>query len=242
MRRLLLLLLFTGLSLAGSVAHTLQPKAAVYAVQLRTDSSRISPGSFNQQKIRTYAAQKEFVYSDESPPNESLWSRFWRWFWRSIGEILGDKYTGPAFRYIAIIAAVVLIIYIIVKVTGMDLRLITSGSRAVSLPYSEFQENIHEIDFGGEINKAINTGNYRLAVRLFYLQTLKKLNDNNMISWQPEKTNQTYIAEIRDLVKQQQFIVLTARFEFIWYGEFFIDAEAFDHIKNAFEQFNPKES
>jgi len=240
--RLLLLFLFIGFYTTAFSTGPLQVKPLAKVAQLSSDSSKVDIRKFNPQQIKAYAARKEFIYIDEAPANESVWSKFWRWFWRSLEKVLVDKHTGPLIKYAAIAAAVALVIYIIFKATGMDLRAITSNSKAVYVPYSESQENIHEIDFSEEINKAVTAGNYRLAVRLFYLRTLKKLNDNGMISWQPEKTNQTYIREIADPEKQQQFIGLTAQFEFIWYGEFFIDIEAFDHVKNAFERFNPKGS
>lgn len=81
-------------------------------------------------------------------------------------------------------------------------------------------------------------GNYRLVVRLLYLKTLKQLSDRELIHWLPEKTNQAYVLEIADQAKQQEFAQLTTQFEYIWYGEFFIDKNSFAPIQESFHQFN----
>jgi hypothetical protein len=39
-------------------------------------------------------------------------------------------------------------------------------------------------------------------------------------------------------VMKQQFLQLTAQFEYIWYGEFFINRESFSTINSNFDQFN----
>lgn len=77
-------------------------------------------------------------------------------------------------------------------------------------------------------------------MRLFYLYSLKRLDESALISWLPEKTNQTYIAELADPEKRQQFSRLTTQFEYIWYGEFFIDKETFGYVKGDFDRFNGK--
>ncbi|MNH45572.1 hypothetical protein D3C79_1080560 [compost metagenome] len=61
-----------------------------------------------------------------------------------------------------------------------------------------------------------------------------------MINWQPEKTNQTYIDEIEDLERKQEFKILTLRFEYVRYGDFSIDKEVFNVLKGSFERFNVK--
>jgi hypothetical protein len=53
------------------------------------------------------------------------------------------------------------------------------------------------------------------------LQLLKQLSDSQLIDWQPDKTNQTYL---RELATQRPnlrapFAELTRQFEYVWYGE-----------------------
>lgn len=206
-------------------------------LQLKNDSSKLQRRNFDQQKISSYRQQTDFHYNQQLP-GTSLWDRFWAWLWRWFSGVVANGYTGSFVKYLSIAALTALIIYVVIKFTGTDLRIFTGKSKSVNIPYTESADNIHEIDFNTEIEHAIGNANYRLAVRLMYLRTLKKLHNNNLINWQPEKTNQTYLQEITDPYKREQFSLLTTQFEYIWYGEFFIDQENFRQVKISYDQFN----
>ncbi|MGY0040075.1 DUF4129 domain-containing protein [Pedobacter sp. NJ-S-72] len=210
----------------------------VKAKQLKSDSSKLQLRHFDTQKINIYKQQPEFRYNQTLPIDSSLWDKFWAWFWRQFRGIATANYSASMFRYIIIAAFIALIVFIVIKFTGVDFKLFSGKSKTITVPYAESSDNIHEIDFKTEIDKAIMSANYRLAVRLMYLRSLKTLNNNNLINWQPEKTNQTYIKEIADPHKREQFSQLTTQFEYIWYGEFFIDKENFKQVKNNYDQFN----
>jgi hypothetical protein len=111
-------------------------------------------------------------------------------------------------------------------------------SATAPIPYSEFFEDINEINFDTEIEKAIAKHNYRFAVRLLYLRCLKKLSDGGLIEWQIDKTNSTYINELTDQRQREAFGILTRQFEYIWYGEFGIDGQVYKNIDSSFQDFN----
>ena len=237
MHKALIALLLVYIILTGFSAGTSET-VPVKVVQLKNDSTKVAVRNFDLQKIKAYSAQREFIYDNVAPLNESLWDRFWRWFWSLMDNVLSNKYSGGIIKYAVIAVVVALIVFAVVKLSGADLKIFTGKSKAVEIPYSESLDNIHEINFSEEIDRAIADGNYRLAVRLFYLYSLKLLNEQGLINWQPEKTNQTYIREIADPDKKQQFSLLTMQFEYIWYGEFFIDKESFSRVKERFDNFN----
>jgi len=105
------------------------------------------------------------------------------------------------------------------------------------VPYHESLENIHEINFDDELERAINQHNYRLAVRLLYLKCLKQLSDAELIRWQIDKTNNAYITELNNPAQREVFKTLTLQFEYAWYGEFPIDAAVFKNINALFMDF-----
>lgn len=207
-------------------------------VVVQLDSTKLQLRSFDAATLKAYKAQKEFTYDDEAPVGDSLWDRFWSWFWKLVDRIFGNRVSGNVVKYLIIAAFVALLAFIIAKLSGINLMMFAKRSKAVTVPYHEAEENIHELNFAEEIEKATTAGNYRLAIRLFYLLSLKKLSDRQLIHWLPEKTNQHYLEELKDEQKKKQFVVLTRQFEYVWYGEFLINKEIFNQFRASFEQFN----
>lgn len=245
--RLLLLLafIFTGAFSANGIV--LQKTAAVKKVQivkkplvLKLDSSEIATRKFNAQAITDYSKQKAFTYDDVAPKTLSLWDRFWLWIRRLIAELLGGKTSGTIIKYVLIAAVIAIVVFVAIKLIGLNYNILTGKSKPVEVPFEENLENIHEIDFDEQLNAALLSNNYRLVVRLLYLKTLKQLTDKQLINWQPEKTNQAYVLELASQPYQQEFKSLTKQFEYIWYGEFYIDKNTFEPIHQSFQAFNQK--
>ncbi|MFD0939957.1 hypothetical protein [Pedobacter boryungensis] len=243
MRSILVFLIF--FIWANTVQATAVEKPVVKPVikkgfVLKTDSSTIDLRKFDETAVKKYSKQKEFIYDDVAPQSLSLWDRFWRWFWRLINKIFSGGITGSIIKYILIAVVIAIVVFVVIKLIGIDYKFLIGKSKTVTVPFEESLENIHEIDFDEQIDFALQNKNYRLAVRLLYLKTLKKLSDKELINWQPEKTNQAYVLELENENYKQEFNVLTNQFEYIWYGEFFIDKLDFDSINQSFLQFNQK--
>jgi hypothetical protein len=209
---------------------------------LSVDSSRILVKKFNAQVLKQLAKQSEFKYDQTVPLTDGLWGRFWKAFWRLIFRIFNNGNSGNVIKYILLAALTGLVIYAILKIGGLEFNIFTGKSKTLEVPYNESIENIHAINFEEEIQKATEAANYRLAVRLLYLRALKALNDQNLIQWQPEKTNQAYVNEITDADKKDQFAFLTREFEYIWYGDFAIEKAGFNEVRESFIQFNLQKS
>lgn len=216
-----------------------------YAQNLKTavkypiniDSSKITPAKFNKAAIEAYAEQPAFQYDIAQIKDLSLWDRFWMWFWQMIGDLFQGAASNPLSKYFFIGLGVAILVYIIIKIIGAD-NIFSKKSKEIVLPYDILNENIHEIDYETEITKLIDQGKYRLAVRLLYLRTLKKLTDAELIQWQPEKTNYNYLTEISKPEIKTEFSQLTHQFDYIWYGDFPIDAQTFEPINQSFNHFN----
>ncbi len=123
-------------------------------------------------------------------------------------------------------------------ITGGPLR--RSSVKANEAPIAEEEVITAESDFDRMIREACQLGNYRLAVRYHYLQTLHKLAENNFVEMAVDKTNYQYVREVKDTVKQNEFAGLTLNYEYVWYGEFAIDEIQYLKIKNGFAHFNTK--
>jgi hypothetical protein len=101
-------------------------------------------------------------------------------------------------------------------------------------------DNIFEINYQKEIDKAVAAGNYRLATRLFFLRLLKTLSDKHYIKYKHDSTNFDYLMQLNQQPWYQHFFRLTRNYEYIWYGQFDISREDFDDLKKDFIKLEEK--
>ncbi|MFI5185919.1 MAG: hypothetical protein ACHQF0_04300 [Chitinophagales bacterium] len=102
------------------------------------------------------------------------------------------------------------------------------------------EENIFDINYQFEIEKAIDSANYRLATRLLFLRLLKELSQKNIIQYKQERTNFDYLSQLSSGGYYSDFFRLTRNYEYAWYGKFDVSKDAFSIIKKDFENFNQK--
>lgn len=206
-----------------------------------TAEGKIIVRKFDENALNAYRADKDFNYNnDVSSVAPSIWGRFWNWFWSLFGDIRGKVSAALSFwQYFMLSLLTGIIIFFVIKLTGMDVSLLFSGKPAQTvIPYAETGEDIHIISFEEEIAKAVALQNYRVAVRLLYLKSLKRLSDSGRIRWEPGKTNSAYVNELKNVLQKQKFSILTRDFEYIWYGDFPLNSTAFELIQNDFREFN----
>ncbi|MGY3052676.1 hypothetical protein ACVWYG_000872 [Pedobacter sp. UYEF25] len=230
-----LFFLFFGLLFISAVGIAQKKVGHAQRGVLRLDTSHVNVQPFNKARINSYKQQRDFNY-DTISTERSLWDRFWIWFWRKLGNLLGGTVRSPISKYFFIGIGIALVAFILYKVAGAE-ALFSKKSKETFLPYDVLNENIHQIDYKAELANLIADGKYRLAVRLLYLQSLKKLSDNNRIYWRPEKTNYNYLMEISDPNLKSEFTQLTRQFDYIWYGDFPVDKIKFDPINETFSHF-----
>ena len=248
--RLVLLLCFWSTLFLGAVGQVqleqvVQKKPVPTIAQqqpptIKNDNSKVLPRSFDEKQIRKYSVDKDFVYDDNAVVGKSLWQSFWDWFWSLWEGLFGKSTSGAFIEHLFIFLMIALTVYAIVRFSGVYLGVLSGKPKSIEVPYAESLENIHEIDFREQIEAAIAAGNFRLAVRLYYLRTLKTLSDRDLINWQPDKTNSTYVSEISDLSTKELFAQLTLSFEYVWYGNFMVNSDNFNSLKERFDQFNAR--
>jgi Domain of unknown function (DUF4129) len=101
-------------------------------------------------------------------------------------------------------------------------------------------EDINTIKFESELDKAIRLKNYKLAVRIMYLEVLKTLNDKQLIDWNKNKTNLDYVKEIKNTNLKADFRQITNSFDYVWYGNFNIDASTFNLMQDKIVSFKKR--
>lgn len=113
------------------------------------------------------------------------------WISRQFGELLrkifgshfAEEYSGLILVCIAILLLLLIVWFVYRK--RPELFMVSHKN---ALPYTVEEDTIYGVDFPGGIAEALSRQNYREAVRLLYLQTLKQLSDAERIDWQLYKT------------------------------------------------------
>jgi hypothetical protein len=98
----------------------------------------------------------------------------------------------------------------------------------------ESAEQLKGIGYEDQIKRAEEQGNYRLATRLYYLWTLKKLIDAGLIQFHIKKTNKDYCQELVGKTVYDDFSQCTQYYNYVWFGEFKIDNLMYDKIQRHF--------
>ncbi len=201
------------------------------------DTSKIIVRTPSESTLNQYRNDKNFIYDRAEAPL-SFWDKITIWINHRIQELVSSE-SFPVllkyFMYLILVVAVILVILVLLK---SNIRGIIYGKHGESFTkFKIIEEDINKIDFEKRILDAISNKDYRLAVRLYYLKILKVLSDKKIIDWQTNKTNSTYVNEIKKIELQNHFERITSIFEWIWYGEFPIDEPNFVKVQEIFVDF-----
>jgi hypothetical protein len=213
--------------------------SALYSQKsVQSDTSKIIERSFNTNSLQKIREDKDFQYDHYKEPPKSIWDRFWSWFWWKVDQIMRTRQGRTTVWTIIILLSITAIVFFILKVMGMNKVGLFGRTSNSGLPYNVSSDDINNISFDEAIDQAISERNFRLALRLLYLQSLKKLSDKGYIEWQINKTNSDYIIEVVNKPWHSLFKSLTRKFEYTWYGEMNIGKEDFENLQLQFQQFN----
>ena len=236
---LVTLLATSGLAATGVQAQE-APDSLRASLEVRRDTGRVDVRVLPPDALEAFRDDPDFAYDRQPPPSQSWWARFWAWLAEKLFAPLNDRGVGQFVQWVFWILAGLGLIYAVLKLLRMEPRGLFYGRSDRRRPAFAEVEDLHAVDFDRLIREATAEGDFRRAVRLLYLRTLKALADRELITWKPEKTNHEYLRELgggrADLAAP--FRRLTYLFEYIWYGDFPIDSEAFGQARDRFAAFD----
>lgn len=185
-----------------------------------------------------------FIY-ERTTENSGWWTRFKQWLsdlFKDLFDINSDARASDITDLVLkifYVAIFLLVVFFIVKaIINKEGNWVFGKSSDKSIiPVSDIENNIYKTDFNDLIVKAEREQNFRLAIRYYYLWLLKLLSEAEIIEYDVEKTNSDYHLEIENLETKKEFSYTSYLYNYIWYGEFDIDAPQYDKAKNAFDQF-----
>ncbi len=210
--------------------------------KVQIDTNSIVKTSFTK-NFKSHYQDAELVYEYKSSEKNS-WERFKDWLTNLIHKLFDFSDKNNTSDIIDIILKVLafcivaFVIYLIVKaiIKKEGQWIFGKDSLKKNMQYSEIENNIHATDFEKLIKESNLRGNKRLSIRYYYLWVLKTMTQNHYIKWDIEKTNSDYLSELQNPKHKEEFSAVSYLYDYIWYGEFEIDATTFEKAENQFKK------
>ncbi len=111
----------------------------------------------------------------------------------------------------------------------------TISRDGTEITLANLDEYIHETDLDRFLREALAASNWPLAVRLYFLQSIKQLSEKEAIVWSKEKTNRDYLREMRGHRLATPFRDATRQYERVWYGNQPLTTEEFARLEPEFK-------
>jgi hypothetical protein len=200
--------------------------------------SRTIPAEVMEQ----YRADDTFDYRFGYEQTISWWEQFKRWLLEQLSRLFGSVQIDFPIDWLLYIFCAAMILFAILKLMGVSISgLFRRDETAADVGMQQVMEQaIHEINFEEEISKAQQSRDFRLAVRLLYIFTLKRLTDAGLIHWNPGKTNADYQRELQGQPILEDFRRLSIYYEYAWYGEFPVDGQFYEKVNRLHQQISSK--
>lgn len=157
-----------------------------------------------------------------SPEEMTIWERFWAWL-RDVYQGLFSKIGSPNLLfYLLLTLGIALVLYGIYRIALANNNGMFKRNRYYGPPTIN-EENLMQLNLDEELSKARENQQWRLFIRILYLQVLKQLDQQEVISLKTGKTNHDYAYEIGEAKILHPFNSLSRIFEYTWYGGFDAD-------------------
>jgi hypothetical protein len=202
--------------------------ALVEEVTLKIDIS--NHRTIDYVRWQEYKNDKAFNYKIEKPkPTKKPNLAFLKW----IGKLL----SSGILKFILYSLVAIAILYILYTILIQSEFNYFKKRKKKKDDETESWENVEAFtDWDRALQNALDIPDYRLAVRVMYLETLQTLHLAQLIKYEQEKTNWQYVAELGDTTFKKPFTLFTKYFDYVWYGNFEMTKEKFEEIKNIYTQ------
>lgn len=206
------------------------------------DAGDLSPITFDRTQIESYRAEKEFDYIN-AQEKDNWWTRFKKWINAKYNQFLnwlfGEYQANSILAFFIKILPFLLLLILIGLIVWLFSRLnpgarILEQQKTSEVFLTEEEELVKNEDLQGLMKEAVKNGQFRLAVRYYYLNELRKLDELELIQYEYQKTNRDYSNEIKDEKIRKQFSDITFLYEFIWYGSFQVSESDFRLAEKGF--------
>ncbi|WP_411031756.1 hypothetical protein [Spongiimicrobium sp. 3-5] len=224
-----LFLLIPFLGIWGQVSDSL--------VLPQDNTSVLEQRLLNEDLQQKYSGE-EFNYDIKDGEAQNLIVRFLNWFFGTLQEKFGiniDPRIFTVLEYLIYALMGALAIYLLVKfLIGENLSSVFTKKSTSLTDINLSEEHIENVDLDALIKDALKQKDFRLAIRYQFLRILKTLSQKSLIDWHFEKTNLDYQNEISAPQIKDHFKEVSYLYDYIWYGEQYIDENGYKAAKHKF--------
>ena len=230
-RTLILSLLLVGSYTTVSGYATIHGDTSVWVNQHR---------QLDEERLNEYKGQPAYNYNENPDHNNNIISRLWNNFLDRLAKLL-NLTNGTLVKtliYIIMGLAVAGLIYHLsgAQISGM-LKKKSDSTLIGEVALLDRESPIEKIDSG--ILHAENIENFRLAIRLQFLKSIKLLDLAKLINWKPEATNYQLLNSIKKKTIRAEMVPLLDIYEHLWYGEYPVrDRTNYEDYRIHFDKFN----
>jgi len=187
---------------------------------------------YDAAKIARYQADKRFDYNSQlGVPEinlaEIIFRELSRFFSRFFNTDVADTVTWWFLVVFFVVVVALVAFFIYKKRPELFIR-----EKKKPVHYTVEEETIYGIDFEKELSAALSAGDFRSAIRILYLQTLRFFSDKEYIDWQIYKAPTEYIYELKPPILKAPFRKFTNHFLQVRYGNFKATPELYDTMKD----------
>ncbi|MFS4448102.1 DUF4129 domain-containing protein [Maribacter sp. 2307UL18-2] len=212
------------------------------SLSVNYDTERVTIQKISDGDLEKFKKDPKFDY-EIVESNPTWWDDFKAWlgnlFLRFFEWIFGvDEAAGALALFLRILPYLLLVLLLFLFIRFfMNANMSAAESSSGKKPLVSLSEEEHIIkneDIQALIQKALDSQNYRLAVRYYYLYVLQLLSEKKFIDWQLQKTNHDYEKEIKKPDLKKAFTKITRIYDYIWYGDFDIDQSQYEQAEIIF--------
>lgn len=205
--------------------------AAQDSTAVQFDDAPLQLKKITKEDIQSYKEDVDYNYTIVKS-ELTWWEDLKNWGYNLMNRIFAWIFgAGKAEGYLAVFLKALpyvllgVLVFILIKffLKVNSRRLANSNANENTVSLSEEEHIIKNEDIQELIKKALQEGNYRLAVRYYYLHILKLLSERELIAWELQKTNDDYQKELEKSAFSEHFDTITRLYDYVWYGGFTID-------------------
>ena len=181
---------------------------------------------YSEERLKELLESGDYDYAREEADPPSFLRRAIDYLGSGINKFFSAAARTPLGQVLLYGSGFFLLLVAIIKLFGLKGRdVFYRNSKNISNDFDYLEENIHTVDFEKLLKEALAKNDFKLAIRVTYLRTLKLLSDRMVVEWEAGKTNYEYLYEIDQPTLREPFRTISYHFDYAWYGDFEVNEQ-----------------